>query len=212
MGWNRRARLPRPGHPHPEPWVLIIRTRSRLWQTLFGLGLLLITSLSPGIGQAAPGLSISLAGQDFPTVGIGESGLTTSLPSLDFRGDWLLVRFHLLDSLRRVDRIEHDWYVGIDLFLNASFDQWSEEITFAIQPGLMAMGGRGWEDWGGVMAAVRLGSEYEAKYGGVGLYVVPGLGLGKWDDEAKVMSCGSLQFSTWFKRHARERTKVKYIN
>ncbi len=61
------------------------------------------------------------------------------------------------------------------------------------------------------MAAVRLGSEHDTRHGGVGLYLVPGLGIGTWDDETKLMTSGSLQVSTWLKRGGRDRHRTKEV-
>ncbi len=104
-----------------------------------------LAGLLPQASQADVGLSMTIAGADYPTIGTSITGQAVALPSLDFRGERVILRLHLLDILRGTDRIDRDWFGGLDLFFDVSTEQEDEPITFIVQPGFMAMGGQGLE-------------------------------------------------------------------
>jgi hypothetical protein len=117
-------------------------------------------------------------------------------PSLDWRNKKIILQFHVLEFLDHL--ADEDVFIG----LNGMYQVWDGNLgrgaAAVIQPGLSV------DVFGdpfvfSIGALGRFGGEIGDGGGtGGGLYVVPVLGLAIVDDEAELLTGGSLQVSIWF--------------
>ncbi|GEM_PF-6538525 len=144
--------------------------------------------LTPGLAQAGVGTSYGLGG--FSLFG---SANTWYLPSVDVRSPTMHLQIRALDTLANL--------ANEDIYLAGSY--WMPMVaqdlgngSVVVQPGGTAILANQ-VDWGiGLLGGARVGAEWEDQ-AGIGVYVVPQLGIAYDDPNVDVIFSGAVEISVW---------------
>jgi hypothetical protein len=170
---------------------------------------LAVALLLPGSAFAGVGVSYSPAlvnyrvvhgGNDPFNLGFLAGGDPTVLPSIDLRLDQATFQFYALDLLSNL--IEGDVLVGVDGYYHAVASEMPGKGTIVFQPGGQLDVGS-FDNSGfylGLAVAARCGVEVGPERSGLGVYVIPDIGVvlpaDHADAEAEVG--GAVGFSVWY--------------
>jgi hypothetical protein len=140
------------------------------------------------------------------TAGMGSStssSVTAMAPTLDYRGGGWLVQFHAFDLIGQLPAKYLD--LGVDVTGVAIKKKVGQEVEGVFMPGggVTLYSDTGFSSIGWrAEAEARLGAEMKQGIG-IGLYVVPVLGVTNLGSTGKVGVSygGSLQVSAWFAKH-----------
>lgn len=152
--------------------------------------LLAVAALALASSPAYAGVGTSYGLSSFALFGAAS---TWYLPSVDVRNDGM----HL--QIRGMDTLAH--LVNEDIYLAGSY--WmpfmSQDLgkgSVVVQPGGTAVIAN-FGDWGiGLLGGARVGGEWVDE-GGIGVYVVPQMGIAYDDPDVDVLFSGSVEISVW---------------
>ncbi|MEQ1571191.1 MAG: hypothetical protein ABMA64_36520 [Myxococcota bacterium] len=116
------------------------------------------------------------------------------VPTVDLVFDPVIVQIHALDTLDAA--FDEQLYLGANLYVEVVSQPIGGKWEGVVQPG------GGLDLFGDpttvvIDGQVRLGAQ-AAEQAGVGLYVVPALGLVASDGDSSLFASGALQLSVWF--------------
>ncbi|HHO53147.1 MAG TPA: hypothetical protein ENK18_20300 [Deltaproteobacteria bacterium] len=131
------------------------------------------------------------------SVGVGTTGPGLFLPSLDFHFDPILLQIHVMEFFNQIDDNDQ-LYLGANLYVDAHQADLKGPWSGVVQPGggldlyidptIMVLTGE-----------CRLGAQTATEAGGLGVYVVPSLGIAFGDNiDGDLLAGGALQISAWF--------------
>ncbi len=151
------------------------------------------TAHAVGIGStAAIGVGDRFFGGDFFDLGAGLG----FAPTLDIHANPVLVQIHVLEFTEALIDDE-DIYLGANVLFGVHEAPVGGQWLGVVEPGfgvdLYAAG----DTWIGLTGQCRLGAQVQ-EAAGLGVYVVPELGLGISDGDADWIAGGTLQVSAWF--------------
>jgi hypothetical protein len=153
------------------------------------------------VGLAALGTSPAYAGIG-ATAAIGSTNEAAGVlfaPTLDYRGGGVLAQVHLLDLIGQLPNKYVD--VGFDITGVALKRKVGEDVEGVVMPGaaVLLYAPTSFDSVGfHVLAETRFGAEMK-QGAGIGIYVVPQLGVSNLTGTFGVAYGGSLQVSAWLK-------------
>jgi hypothetical protein len=164
---------------------------------VFAALLLPQVALAGGVGfTGSVGGGGGLASLFSATGGGAYPHLQSGYPTLDYHSDKHLIQLDLLGLISSIT-ISDNIGVAANYYYQTYRGKVTEELRGTVAPGL----GIGYYGVSGSTSVdgivnLRMGVQ-TAKEMGVGLYVVPGIGVGSYADELELVLGGSVQLSVW---------------